>query len=237
MRGSYARYVGQIQETIAGSGASSNGSPASYYYFWQGAPINETCGQPGGTCTGTAQVLQTMFNGIGVAQTGVFPTLVQPDIVNLPGVNQQIINPLKSPNANEYSLGFGGTLGANFVYRVDAVRREFKDFYALERNLNTGFVSDALGNQYNLGVFVNSNNPERNYTALNASSPTGSGCCKSAATGRGRTRSGTSSARTPAAAPFRPRCSTTRVHPGVLEFSEGRPRPGPEASRSPLRDL
>jgi hypothetical protein len=99
----------------------------------------------------------------------MFPPSVQPDFIVLPGVNQQIITPLKSPNANEYTLGIGGTAGSNFVYRVDAVRREYGDFYALERNLNTGFVSDALGNQYNLGVFVNSNVVSRNYTALNTS--------------------------------------------------------------------
>ncbi|HQN09067.1 MAG TPA: TonB-dependent receptor, partial [Thermoanaerobaculia bacterium] len=37
---SYATYVGQIQEGIAGSGATGAGSPASYYYYWDGAPIN-----------------------------------------------------------------------------------------------------------------------------------------------------------------------------------------------------
>jgi outer membrane receptor protein involved in Fe transport len=161
--GSYARYVGQIQETIAGTGGSSAGSPAYYYYYWTGPSINAACPP---TCTGTSQVLQQMFNGIGVTQLNQFPN-VPADGVGLPGVNQLIVNPLKSPNANEYSLGFGGTLGSNFVYRVDAVRREFRDFYALERNLNTGFVSDALANQYNLGMFVNTNVPERNYTALN----------------------------------------------------------------------
>jgi outer membrane receptor for ferrienterochelin and colicin len=162
--GSYARYVGQIQETIAGSGATSNGSPASYYYFWTGKEYNT-----GATLTPTAQILAEMFAALGVTKTGMFPPGVTPDIVNLPGVNLQILSPLKSPNANEYSIGFGGTLGGNFVYRVDAVRREFKDFYTTERNLNTGFVADDLGNQYNLGVFVNSNIPERNYTALNTS--------------------------------------------------------------------
>ena len=164
--GSYARYVGQIQETVAGTGGTSAGNPASYYYYWQGPTINGACPP---TCTGTAQVLQQMYNGIGVTQTGMFPTLVQPDSVTLPGVNQQIVNPLKSPNADEYSIGFGGTLGSNFVYRVDGVRRNFNDFYALERNLNTGFVSDALGNDYNLGVLVNTNALTRNYTALNTS--------------------------------------------------------------------
>ncbi len=162
--GSYARYVGQIQETIAGSGATSNGAPASYYYFWGGKEYNT-----GSTLTPTDQILKEMFAALGVTKTGMFPPGVTPDIVNLPGVNLQIINPLSSPNSNEYSIGLGGTLGGNFVYRVDAVRREFKDFYATQRDRTTGFVSDDLGNKYNLGVFVNSNLPERNYTGLNTS--------------------------------------------------------------------
>ncbi len=166
--GSYARYVGQIQEGIAGSGATQAGAPASYYYFWSGAPINTTCGQPGGTCTPTAQVLAQMYGALGVTGTGMFPT-VPADVINLPGVNQVILSPLKSPNANEYAVGFGGAVGGNFTYRVDGVRREFADFYALDRNLGTGHVSDALGNVYDLGLYVNSNVPTRNYTALNTS--------------------------------------------------------------------
>lgn len=163
---SYARYVGQLQEGLAGSGATSAGTPASYYYYWAGAPINTNCPP---NCTGTADVLRQMFAAIGVDKVGMFPTLVQPDSVTLPGVNLQIISPLKSPNANEYSIGFGGTLGKNFVYRVDAVRREFRDFYMRQTDLNTGFVSDDLGNEYNLGVYINSNLPVRNYTGLNTS--------------------------------------------------------------------
>jgi outer membrane receptor protein involved in Fe transport len=170
--GSYARYVGQIQEGIAGSGATSNGTPASYYYFWNHPgemTFNTTCGQPGGTCTPTTQVLQQMYSYLGVTGTGMFPTTVSADGISLPGVNQQIISPLKSPNANEYSVGFGGSLGSNFSYRVDGVRREFNDFYALERNLSSGHVSDALGNEYDLGVYANTNAAMRNYSAMNTS--------------------------------------------------------------------
>jgi Carboxypeptidase regulatory-like domain/TonB dependent receptor len=163
--GSYARYVGQIQEGIAGTGGTSAGSPASYYYYWGGAPINTACPP---TCTPTAQVLQQMFGALGVTKTGMFPT-VPADSISLPGVNQVILNPMKSPNANEYSLGFGGNLGSNFVYRVDGIYRTYSDFYALDRNLGTGHVSDALGNVYDLGFYVNSNTPERKYTALNTS--------------------------------------------------------------------
>jgi outer membrane receptor protein involved in Fe transport len=167
--GSYARYVGQIQEGIAGSGATQAGVPASYYYYWTNhSTINNTCGQPGGTCTPTAQVLTQMFGILGVAGTGMYPT-IPADSITLPGVNQIIQSPLKSPNANEYSVGIGGSLGGNFTYRFDGVRREFADFYALERNLSTGHVADALGNEYDLGLYVNSNVPTRNYSALNTS--------------------------------------------------------------------
>jgi outer membrane receptor protein involved in Fe transport len=164
--GSYARYVGQLQEGIAGTGGTSAGSPGSYYYFWQGPEINTACPP---TCTTTAQALQQMYTLMGVKGTGLFPTNATAGIINLPGVNQQIISPLKSPNADEYSVGIGGAIGSNIVYRMDAVRRVFNDFYALDRNLGTGQVSDALGNQYDLGVYINSNAATRNYTALNTS--------------------------------------------------------------------
>ncbi len=161
---SYARYVGQIQETIAGSGATSAGAPAAYYYAWTGKEYNT-----GTTRTGTEQILREMFAGIGVTGTGQFPTKATPYGTVLPGVNLKIVNPLSSPNADEIALGFGGTLGSNFVYRFDAVRRDYNDFYTTQRDLTTGYVNDDLGNKYNLGVFVNSNIPERNYTALNTS--------------------------------------------------------------------
>jgi outer membrane receptor protein involved in Fe transport len=161
---SYARYVGQIQETIAGSGATPAGAPASYYYSWTGREFNT-----GATRTPTDQILREMFAGIGVTGLNQFPTNSDPYFVRLPGVNLKIVEPLSSPNADEFAVGFGGTLGSNFVYRFDAVRREYNDFYMTQRDLTTGFVSDDLGNRYNLGVFVNSNIPERNYTALNTS--------------------------------------------------------------------
>jgi outer membrane receptor for ferrienterochelin and colicin len=162
--GSYARYVGQLQEGLAGSGATSAGAPAYYYYYWTGKEYNT-----GSALTPTAQILRDMFASLGVTAPGMTPPNVLPDSVVLPGVNLQVINPLKSPNVNEYALGFGGTLGSRFVYRVDAVRREYRDFYATQRDLTTGYVSDASGAQYNLGVYVNSNLPERNYTGLNTS--------------------------------------------------------------------
>ncbi len=162
--GSFARYVGQIQETVAGSGASPAGAPSSYYYYWTGQEYNT-----GATRTGTEQILRDMFANLGVTGLNQFPTTQTPDGVVIRGLTLQVVEPLSSPNADEYAVGFGGTLGSNFVYRVDAVRREYNDFYMTQRDTSTGYVTDSEGNRYNLGVYVNSNIPERNYTALNTS--------------------------------------------------------------------
>ncbi len=163
--GSYATYVGQLQEGIAGSGATTAGSPASYYYYWTGDPINE---DPNGPFLTTEQVLQRMFAALGVTGLNQFPN-VPADVITLPGVNLQIRDGLSSPKTNEYVLGVGGTVFGNVVYRADVVRREYKDFYATRRDMSTGKVTDALGNVYDLGFLVNSNLPEREYTGLHTS--------------------------------------------------------------------
>ena len=85
--------------------------------------------EPAGPWIPTAQVLPQMFAAMGVTRDKHVPD-GPADTINLPGVNQLIMDPFKSPNANEYSLGFGGALGSNFVYRVDGIYRKYTDFYA-----------------------------------------------------------------------------------------------------------
>ncbi len=162
---SYATYVGQIQEGIAGSGATGAGSPASYYYYWGGNPINASTTGP---WIPTAQVLQQMYAAEGVTGLNQFPTRPA-DVASVPGVNLLIKDPLSSPKTNEIVLGVGGTLFNSVVYRVDGVRREYKDFYATKRDMTTGQVTDSLGNEYDLGYIINSNIPEREYTGLHSS--------------------------------------------------------------------
>ena len=164
MSGSFARYVGQIQETVAGSGASPAGAPSSYYYYWTGTGI-----QHGRHAHPDGPDPQGDVRPPRRHRPEPVPHDPTPDGVVIRGLTLQVVEPLSSPNADEYAVGFGGTLGSNFVYRVDAVRREYNDFYMTQRDTTTGFVTDSEGNRYNLGVYVNSNIPERNYTALNTS--------------------------------------------------------------------
>jgi hypothetical protein len=161
--GSYAKYVGQIQETQAGAGSSA-GSPASYYYYWTGKSYN-TPGQP---LTPTAQVLREMFTYWGITGTNQFPN-VPADTASVPGVNVKIGDGLESPYSEEFVVGIGGTVGQNLVYRVDAVRREYKSFYSQRQDTTTGQVVDSLGNAYDLAIVQNSDRPEREYTGLHSS--------------------------------------------------------------------
>jgi outer membrane receptor for ferrienterochelin and colicin len=162
---SYATYVGQIQEGIAGSGATGAGAPASYYYYWAGAPINANTTGP---WLSTDEVLRRMYAAEGVTGLNQFPKRGA-DVASVPGVNLLIPEPISSPKTNEYVLGVGGTLGKNVTYRVDAVRREYEDFYGTKRDTSTGQVTDSVGNEYDLGYIVNTNIPVREYTGLHTS--------------------------------------------------------------------
>jgi len=161
---SYARYVGQVQENLAGSGATGAGAPASYYYYWTGAPINAGAGP----LLPTDEVLRRMYAALGVTGLNQFPN-VPADTATVPGVNLLIRDSLQSPYADEFVLGAGGTLGSDLVYRVDGIYRKFTNFYSTRRDATTGQVEDALGNAYDLGLYENSKEPEREYTGLHSS--------------------------------------------------------------------
>jgi outer membrane receptor protein involved in Fe transport len=163
---SYATYVGQIQEGIAGSGGTLAGSPSTIYYFWTGNPINTNTSGP---WLPTAQVLERMFTHYGVTGLNQFPN-VPPDVAFINGVNTVIRDPLKSPRSNEFVLGLGGTLFGNLSYRVDGVYREFKDFYATQRDMSTGQVTfEPTGDVLDMGYLINSNLEERTYQGLHSS--------------------------------------------------------------------
>ena len=83
----------------------------------------------------------------------------------LPGLSAKITNTLKSPYAREYTVGVNGSVGSG-SYRMDFVRRDFKDFYNTVLNTSTGQATDVAGNNYDVGIIGNTNDLERNYTAL-----------------------------------------------------------------------
>jgi hypothetical protein len=163
---SYAKYVGAIQETQV-SAATQAGTPLVLYWYYDGpgaTPINT---DPNGPLLTRAQALTQLFNWFqGQGCPNLTTCQVALGGAQVPGVNQQIRSSLKSPNAKEYTIGLQGNVGARASYRVDFVRREFGDFYALQLDKSTGTVTDQFGNKFDVQLVTNTNDLERNYTAL-----------------------------------------------------------------------
>jgi hypothetical protein len=165
---SYARYVAALQETQAGSSSSSAGTPADFYWYYDGPGINTDPTKP---LLSPHDALAQMFNWF--QSSGCLPDPLSPNCkvelagANIGGVNVQIRNSLASPHANEYVLGVSGNIGDRGTFRADAVRREFKDYYDLQRDTITGRVINPIsGASLDLGLIVNSNDYRREYTGL-----------------------------------------------------------------------
>jgi outer membrane receptor protein involved in Fe transport len=162
---SYAHYVGAIQDTIL-DGSSSGGQPGVFLWYVTGAGAPVVNNPPGNTLTTRAEALQQVFNWFFAQGCPDLATCKLPlAYAFYPGLSSKITTTLKSPYAREYSFGVHGSVGSG-SYRMDFVRRDFKDFYNTVQNLSTGQVSDSVGNKYDVGIVGNSNDFERNYTAL-----------------------------------------------------------------------
>ncbi len=164
---SYAKYVGAIQDNLVD--VSSNAGTASTFIWYvdgPGAPVINTTAGP--TPVTRAQALQQVFDWFFAQNCPNLQTCKLPLAYALvPGVSTQIRDTLVSPHANEYTVGVAGQIGRNGSFRVDVVRREFRDFYNTILNTSTGRATDSLGNVFDLGIVGNSNDLTRNYTGLN----------------------------------------------------------------------
>ena len=165
---SYAKYIGGIQETSVDS-TSNAGQPGLllWYYTGPGAtPINVNL-PAGATPVSRAAALQQVFDWFFAQGCPNLATCKLPlDYAYVPGLTARIDGTLKSPYADEYTVGVNGAIGTKGSFRMDFVRRKFGDFYNQVLNTSTGQVSDGLGNNFDLTILNNSDTLERNYTAL-----------------------------------------------------------------------
>src|SRR5207253_4167375 len=86
--------------------------------------------------------------------------------VTYPGVSTKILKSLASPNVREYAGGVNRQLGKGAALRVDAVYRDYRDFYAQRTDLSTGKVSNTAGQTFDLTVVENTNAVRRQYAGL-----------------------------------------------------------------------
>ncbi len=158
--GSYARYVVALNPNLAGS-ATRNGNVATYRWAYGGPVINPDASAA--TLVTTEEALKTVFAWFkSVGDTDYRPLVA----ASLPGVSMKIPTPLHSPFSNEYAAGVSRMLGTRGTARVDAVFREYKNFYALRTDLATSRVFDDFGNPFDLSVVENTDGTERRYRGL-----------------------------------------------------------------------
>jgi len=158
---SYAKYVAGITNT-QGDASAAGGQPASLTYLYgtpasgiappainTGADCNTTTGAG---CLTPHQAIDAVFAWFNsLSQADKNSLLV---FASVPGLNVKIENSLKSPNVDEYTVGFSTRLGNNGSIRADYVNRQYKDFYIQASLYNPdgtpAQVQDDFGNSYDL---------------------------------------------------------------------------------------
>ncbi|MBW3564673.1 MAG: TonB-dependent receptor [Acidobacteria bacterium] len=161
---SYSKYVSKIQEGIGGT--AGGGNPSYFQFEYRGPTI-------GGPDSGLDSfgVLEEVFrwflsqcsdpNDPSTCGVGNTDLLVG---AGIPGVNQIFDGSLQSPSVDEFTVGFGTTLGRTGFVRADYINRDWADFYATFTTPGETIV--AAGNELDLTRFGNTNDLERTYDAI-----------------------------------------------------------------------
>jgi outer membrane receptor protein involved in Fe transport len=145
VQASYGRYVNAVANNVADR--SGGGVPSWFGYQYLGPAINAECDAGGANCTfvpeyTSFQAIAKMFEWFesvgGLANTNLWY-----DAPQIRGVNE-IVMDLKSPYADEYTIGVTKRLGTKGMVRADYVHRTFGDFYSTKRDLTTGTVEATV---------------------------------------------------------------------------------------------
>jgi TonB dependent receptor len=158
--GSFAKYVAGIANSgnVADAGTGA-GRPALFQYVYRGPSINP----PGTDSPVTSDIaLQQLFSWFNANGGQNLPL----SSVSYPGVSTKILGSLASPNVLEYAGGVNRQLGKRGALRVDAVYRDYQDFYSQRTDLSTGKVSSPAGQTFDLTVVENTNAVKRKYAGL-----------------------------------------------------------------------
>jgi hypothetical protein len=161
---SYNQYVSRIVEGIS-SNADISGQPATIDMQYRGPVINPTNAPP---TLNSAQALAAMFEWFQAnGGTGAVRDLLHPNgALSVPGFDYVFDSTLKSPNVDEFTLGYGVQLGRNAYAKFDAIYRDWNDFYARRIDTSTGRRTDQFGLPHDTAVIYNDNDIQREYRGL-----------------------------------------------------------------------
>jgi hypothetical protein len=160
MHGGFSRYAMGITSAIADLGSGA-GRSSTFRYVYMGPSINLDSNTmlPVSAPDALATVFDWFFSNGGT-------NLPLRDAPTYAGVNRVVGKALAPPSTYDFNIGVGRQVGSRGSVRVDGVFREFRDFYAEQKDLTTGRATDPRGQQYDLGVIVNTNEVDRRYRAL-----------------------------------------------------------------------
>jgi outer membrane receptor protein involved in Fe transport len=161
----YAKYVSHIDNGVNDS-IAAGGQPGSIYFNYRGPEFNggSTCTSTNTSgCVPTATVIQKVFEWFNSAG-GVHSNDVQGAFI--PGLTAKLRGGLKSPNAQEYTFGYGHQFSASGFLRADLIHRNWRDFYVTFTDATTGSAV-AGTTPVDVSVITNSNNNlKREYNGL-----------------------------------------------------------------------
>ncbi len=156
----FARYAMSATSAMVDMGSIA-GRQSTFRYVYMGPAINQNPNAP--DLVSAHDALTQVFNWFNANGGTNRPLRDSPTYA---GVNRQVGQGLTTPSTWEYTLGSAFRLGPKASVRVDGIYRRYRDFYGEKRDMTTGKVADAGGNQFDLGLIVNTNALERSYKAL-----------------------------------------------------------------------
>ena len=138
------------------------GRQSTFRYVYMGPAINQD--PNAANLVSAADALKTVFNWF-FANGGTSRPLR--DSPTYAGINRLVGEGLITPSTWEYIGGRGAPdRAARACSASTAIFRDYRDFYAEQKDLTTGRVADPRGTLYDLGIVVNTNGVERTYKAL-----------------------------------------------------------------------
>jgi len=127
-----ARYVAKITDgsNVTSTGQAA-GNPAAFTYTYKGPNVNgiDSNGFATGTIVDTDAAFTTLFNWFDSIGGPAAPADAGS---SYPGYASKFPHSLKSPAADELTLGYGVQLGRNAYAKIDGVHREWHNFYAAQ---------------------------------------------------------------------------------------------------------
>jgi hypothetical protein len=161
---SYAEYASRIADSIASSNQAA-GNAAAIDFAYRGPAING-----GALTTSLPDAIQAVFNYFNNTQGGTnnraAGNLRPNGTRTIPGYATYFDGTLASPYVREVTVGIGTRLGLGGYLRADAIRRDWRDFYAASVTTATQRANTPLGIPVDLTLLRNSNDIQREYRAI-----------------------------------------------------------------------